>query len=159
MDMSVEIRRAKDSDIEKIKDLLSQVLEVHHRGRPDVFKSGCRKYTDKEIARIIKDDEAPVFVYVEDECVLGYAFCILNVTKDHNILENMKTLYIDDLCVDSHFRGMKIGRALYEYVKEYAREIGCYNLTLNVWECNAGAKRFYEKMGLLPQKTVMEEIL
>ena len=157
--MSFEIRRAKNEDIEKIKELLSQVLEVHHKGRPDIFKSGCRKYTDKEILRIIKDDESPIFVYDEDGCVLGYAFCILKITKDDEILKDMKTLYIDDLCVDVNFRGMKIGKALYDFVLDYARKIGCYNLTLNVWECNESAKRFYEKMGLLPQKTVMEKIL
>lgn len=154
------IRRAEKKDIEKIKDLLSQVLSVHHNGRPDIFKGNSRKYTDPQIAEIISNDSTPVFVFDDDDSgVLGYAFCILKETRDDNILADMKTLYIDDLCVDADARGKQVGRALYEFVRAYAKEIGCYNLTLNVWECNPGAKRFYEKMGLNVQKTVMETLL
>ena len=154
------IRRANEGDLEKIKDLLSQVLAVHNNGRPDIFKAGCRKYTDPEIIEILSDDRTPVFVYDdEEEGVLGYCFSIINEVRGNNILADMKTLYIDDLCVDEGARGRAVGKALYEFTREYARSIGCYNLTLNVWECNPGAKKFYEKMGLSVQKTVMETVL
>ena len=76
-----------------------------------------------------------------------------------NLLPDIKTLYIDDLCVDEACRGQHIGRSLYEFVLAFAKKQGCYNVTLNVWECNTGAKRFYEKCGLVPQKTGMEKIL
>ena len=155
----MNIRPAKTSDIEKIKDLLSQVLEVHNNGRPDIFKPGCRKYTDSEIVEIINDETKPIFIYEDEEGVQGYAFCMIKVTEGDNILADMKTLYIDDLCIDKAARGKGVGTALYDYTKKYAKEIGCYNLTLNVWECNPVAKKFYEKMGLIPQKTVMEAIL
>lgn len=155
----MNVRHATNNDMDKIKDLLSQVLEVHHNGRPDIFKSGCRKYNDGQLLEIIADSKRPVFVAEDDTRVLGYAFCIIKETAGDNVLTDMKTLYIDDLCVDENTRGKKVGTVLYEYVKAYAAEIGCYNLTLNVWECNPSAKRFYEKMGLVPQKTVMEFVL
>ena len=155
----MNVRHATNNDMDKIKDLLSQVLEVHHNGRPDIFKSGCRKYNDDQLIEIIADSQRPVFVAEDDTCVLGYAFCVIKQTVGDNVLTDMKTLYIDDLCVDENARGKKVGTVLYEYVKAYASEIGCYNLTLNVWECNPSAKRFYEKMGLVPQKTVMELVL
>lgn len=153
------IRRAKNTDIPALADLLSQVLEVHHAGRPDIFKGGVRKYTDEELICILKDENTPVFVAEENGAVLGYAFCIFMKQENHNVLTDIKTLYIDDLCVDERTRGTGIGRALYEHVVAFAKESGCYNLTLNVWACNAGAVRFYEKLGLLPQKTYMETIL
>ena len=153
------IRRAEKTDIPAICNLLEQVLTVHHNGRPDVFKPNSRKYTDDELKTLISSSETPIFVAENTTRVLGYAFCIIKTTKDDNILCDMKTLYIDDLCVDEGARGLSIGRSLYNYVKDYAKNIGCYNLTLNVWECNPGAKRFYEKMGLMPQKTIMEAIL
>ena len=155
----MNVRHATNNDMDKIKDLLSQVLEVHHNGRPDIFKSGCRKYNDDQLIEIIADSQRPVFVAEDDSGVLGYAFCVIKQTVGDNVLTDMKTLYIDDLCVDENARGKKVGTVLYEYVKTYAAEIGCYNLTLNVWECNPSAKRFYEKMGLVPQKTVMELVL
>ena len=95
----------------------------------------------------------------ELENVLGYAFCVFQRHPNDNILTDIKTLYIDDLCVDETLRGQHIGSSLYRYVLDYAKKEGCYNLTLNVWECNQGAKRFYESCGLVPQKTGMEKIL
>ena len=144
--------------MEKIKDLLNQVLTVHHNGRPDLFKANCRKYTDSELEELIKDDARPIFVADEDG-VLGYAFCVIKETKNNNILTDIKTLYIDDLCVDENIRGKHVGTALYNYVIEYAKEIGCYNVTLNVWSCNESAQQFYEGQGLKPQKTTLETIL
>ena len=41
------IRRATAADIPQIDELLRQVLEVHHAGRPDLFKGGVKKYTDE----------------------------------------------------------------------------------------------------------------
>ena len=91
--------------------------------------------------------------------MLGYAFCVFQEHRGDNILTDIRTLYIDDLCVDEALRGQHIGRALYEYVLNYAKENGCYNVTLNVWACNESAMRFYESCGLKPQKFGMEAIL
>ena len=154
------IRRAENIDIPKINDLLRQVCLVHHNGRPDLFKYGAQKYADEELIQIISDDEKPVFVAVdEDNTVLGYAFCIFERHINDNILTDVKTLYIDDLCVDKSFRGKHIGKQLYDYAVSFAKENGCYNLTLNVWNCNDSAIKFYEKCGLKPQKTHLETIL
>lgn len=156
----MKIRRAEEKDMNGINKLLCQVLMVHHNGRPDLFKGNVKKYTDKELLEIIKDDIKPIFVGVDDnDTVLGYAFCVFQQHIKDNILTDIKTLYIDDLCVDENSRGQHIGRQLYEYVLAFARESGCYNVTLNVWSCNEGAMQFYEKCGLVPQKIGMEKIL
>ncbi len=153
------IRRAKIADIERISELLAQVCLVHHEGRPDLFNIG-RKYTADELLAIISDDSRPILVYTdENDSALGYAFCIFVQHKGDNILTDIKTLYIDDLCVDKTRRGLGIGKALYKSALSLAKDSGCYNLTLNVWSCNADAMRFYEKMGLVPQKIGMEKIL
>ena len=156
----MNIRRADRKDIEGINRLLFQVLTVHHNGRPDLFKKNVKKYTDKQLKKILKDDTKPVFV-AEDEKgnILGYAFCVFQYHENDNILTDITTLYIDDLCVDENVRGQHIGRQLYEYVLSYAKSYECYNLTLNVWSCNENAIKFYEKCGLKPQKIGMEIIL
>lgn len=156
----MKIRRAKIQDMDGINNLLRQVLELHHGGRPDIFKGGVKKYTDKELLDILNDDKRPVFVGVDDkDNVMGYAFCIVQQHINDNILTDIKTLYIDDLCVDEAFRGQHIGKQLYDYVYEFAKSNGFYNLTLNVWSCNESAIKFYEKCGLKPQKIGMETIL
>ena len=156
----MKIRRAQEKDMKDLDRLLFQVNMVHHKGRPDLFKAGQRKYTDDQLLEIIQDDRRPVFVAENEEGnVVGYAFCIFQQRLNDNILTDIKSLYIDDLCVYEACRGQHVGSALYEYVKDFAREQGCYNLTLNVWALNEGARRFYEKCGLRPQKIGMETIL
>lgn len=156
----MKIRRAQERDMDGINSLLCQVLTVHHNGRPDLFKANAKKYTDEELKAILKDDARPIFVGVdEEEKVMGYAFCVFQQHIGNNILTDVKSLYIDDLCVDEKIRGQHIGRQLYEYVLDYARKSSCYNVTLNVWSCNESARKFYEKCGLVPQKIRMEKIL
>ena len=153
------IRYAMEKDIEKIEDLLSQVDMVHHNGRPDIFKIG-NKYSEEELKELLNNKQRPILVSVnESDEVIGYCFGIFQQHKDNSILTNIKTLYIDDLCVDEKFRGKGIGKELYEAALSLAKEKGCYNLTLNVWSCNESAMRFYESMGLIPQKIGMETIL
>lgn len=156
----MEIRRALERDIDGINKLLLQVAMVHHKGRPDLFKAGTRKYTDEELKAIIADDSKPILVAADNGGnVLGYAFCVFQQHINSNILTDIKTLYIDDLCVDENIRGQHIGKSLYEAVLAFAKEHCCYNVTLNVWSCNETAMRFYESCGLLPQKVGMEKIL
>lgn len=154
------IRRAEEKDVPRIMDLLAQVLMVHHEGRPDLFKAPATKYTEAQLAALLTDDSRPIFAWTDEKDVLqGYCFCILKQEKNDNILTDIKTLYIDDLCVDEACRGKGVGRALYDYVRDYARSIGCYNLTLNVWAANESALRFYRGLGMQTQKIGMETIL
>lgn len=153
------IRRAMEKDIPKMGDLLSQVDLVHHKGRPDIFKIG-KKYSDEELRDMLGDEERPILVSVnERDEVEGYCFCVYQRQENHPVLTDIKTLYIDDLCVDEGLRGQHIGKGLYEAAVKMARDNGCYNLTLNVWSCNPSAMGFYEACGLLPQKVAMELIL
>ena len=152
------IRRASKEDIQRIIELLHQVNMVHHVLRPDLFKPHTTKYNEQELKSMLSDDTKPIFVYI-DEDVLGYAFCQITEVRGNQLLEDIKTLYIDDICVDKQARGRHVGKALYEYVRNYAKAIGCNNITLNVWEGNEPAWRFYKNMGMQVQKTTMEIIL
>lgn len=155
----MEIRKAEERDIEGILNLLVQVDMVHHNGRPDLFKGPATKYNAEELSAIVRNGDTPVFIAVEGTKVLGHAFCVLETHPDSHVLTDIRTLYVDDICVDENERNRHIGRSLYEFVEHYAKSIGCYNITLNVWECNPTARHFYEAMGMQVQKTGMEKIL
>ena len=152
------IRKANKNDIGRIIELLHQVNMVHHEIRPDLFKSYTTKYNEQELEALLDNDSKPIFVY-DDGKVLGHAFCQITDVKSHKLLQDAKTLYIDDICVDEKARGKHVGKALYEFVRDYAKSIGCYNITLNVWEGNDPALSFYKNMGMKVQKTGMEEII
>jgi ribosomal protein S18 acetylase RimI-like enzyme len=149
------IRKASKKDIGRIIELLHQVDMVHHVIRPDLFKPNTTKYNEQELEALLEDDSKPVFVF-DDGMVQGHAFCLITEVRDDKLLEDIKTLYIDDICVDEKARGRHVGKALYEHVRDYALSIGCNNITLNVWEGNDPAWSFYKHMGMKVQKTTME---
>ena len=155
-----QVRRAVEADIPALMNLLVQVNMVHHNGRPDLFKGPTTKYTEAELKAILSDDETPVFVCVDDAGrVLGHGFCAFQRQANTRLMVENTTLYIDDICVDEAARGQHVGEAIYRRILDFARASRCYNVTLNVWSCNPGAMRFYEKMGLTPYKVGMEQIL
>ncbi|MGT2949251.1 GNAT family N-acetyltransferase [Streptococcus devriesei] len=156
------IRLAQEKDIPDIEKLLRQIFQVHYQVRPDLFKEtkAGSKYSEEELKELLQDDSRPIFVYADgEERVLAHMFLILKETKDSPISKPMKTLFIDDLCVSEEARGQKIGQELYEFALKYAKDKGCYNLTLNVWNDNKRALAFYERQGLRPLETKMEKIL
>ena len=157
---NLTIRRARLSDSAAIMDLLRQVNDVHAHGRPDLFIEGRTKYTSDELARIIGDDDRPIFVAVaEHGDVLGYAFCVREDHAGSNNLQPIATLYIDDICVDEAARGKHVGTALYRHILDYARAHGYHNVTLNAWAANPAAVRFYESLGMRVYKYGMEQLL
>ena len=153
------IRKAELRDIPALGRLLYEVHKVHSDVRPDLFKAGARKYTDEQLEEILQSGERPVFVAEQDGQVAGYAFCIPKQLVGDRSMTDVRTLYIDDLCVDEAARGKHIGTKLYDFVLDFAKRQGYYNVTLNVWADNKAAVKFYEKIGLRVQKIGMEKIL
>ena len=155
----MEIRFAQMEDVAGIIALLKQVGNVHYQGRPDIFRQHAQKYGASQVIAMLNKASAPIFVAVEDKKVVGYGFCQMQRHENDPVLTDVTSLYIDDLCVDENCRGKGIGKAIYEEILKYAKMRKCYNVTLNVWSCNESAMKFYEAMGLKPQKIHMETIL
>ena len=155
------IRLAQEKDIPKIIDLLQQVLEVHAKIRPDIFISGTTKYSFEDVKEMLGVESKPIYVAAdENDNVLGYAICEIKETpEDATNKVKFKQLYIDDLCVDEKARGQHVGRALFEHVKEEAKRMGCYEVTLAVWTGNDRAEAFYEGLGMKTKERIMEFIL
>ncbi len=160
MSGEIKVRRAEKRDIPRVLELLTQVCMVHHNGRPDIFKADSQKYHAEELELLFEDETRPVFVGVDEhDRVLGYGFCVLVDYSGSNVQVERTELYLDDLCVDESARGKGVGSVIFDYIRSYAKEIGCYHLTLNVWACNPGAMAFYESKGMKMLKKEMEIVL
>lgn len=154
------IRKAQEKDIPRIIELLGQVLQIHAEIRPDIFIPDTTKYTEQELAALLKDEKKPIYVAVNEEDVcMGYAFCQMKEQPFSNNMVQFQSLFIDDLCVDRFARGQHIGESLFDYVKQEAKKMGCYEVTLNVWAGNTSAEKFYEKMGMKTKERQLEYIL
>ena len=155
----MDIRFAQTEDTPAILNLLRQVGQVHHEGRPDIFRAGAQKYGASQVMALMNKPGHAIFVAVEGAEVLGYCFCEMKTHAKDPVIADYTELYIDDICIDETRRGQHIGTALYEAACRYARESHCYNVTLNVWSFNENALRFYESCGMHPQRIYMETIL
>ena len=155
----MNIRKAEQKDINQLLGLLSEVLEIHAQIRPDIFMSGKVKYTKEELEVMIKDEKHLIYVIESSDTVFGYAFCEIKTPAFTNTMKQMRIFYIDDFCVGEKYRRQHIGEELFNFLKEEAKRLDCYEITLAHWEGNEAAKKFYEKMGLAPKMTTMEYIL
>ena len=71
----MKIHKAEKKDIPRILELLGQVLQIHAEIRPDIFIPGTTKYTVCELTELLKQENNPVYVAVnEDDLCMGYAF-------------------------------------------------------------------------------------
>lgn len=157
---NITVRRALPEDYEVIGRLLYEISAQHHEGRPDLFAEASTKYNREAYLELLKDEHEIIFsACIDDGTVVGYMICQLIEQGANPVLCDIKTLYIDDLCVDKAYRSCHVGQHLMEAAEVYAKEIGCHNLTLNVWEFNEGARAFYEKLGYGTQRRYMEKVL
>jgi ribosomal-protein-alanine acetyltransferase len=145
--MSIIIRRAQKNDTDKVLDLLLQVEGVHQKGRPDLFREHGVKFTAPELHEIFADDTRPVFVAEVDGRVAGYVFCIITETKDSTMLFDMKTVHLEDVCIDETCRGEGIGGALMERFLLKSESLLCDTLFLEVRADNAPAISLYRRYG------------
>lgn len=152
----MEIRIAKRTDIPELKRLLLQVGGVHHKIRPDIFRSGCLKYDEEALSELLTDESCPIWAAMEGDTMLGYCFCQWKAYRDSSTMTDRQELYIDDLCVDEQSRGHGVAKALYDHVVAVAKSRNCNFITLNVWCGNDRAMRFYEKMGMKPRSITMD---
>ena len=150
------IRFANVDDIPQLLNLLHQVERVHHDIRPDLFRDGGEKYEPETLKELLKDVNRPVLAAVEDGVVVGYAFCVLEETAGDPARLDRKELYLDDLCVDASVRGKGVAKQLWQETVDLAKQLGCDAVTLNVWEGNDRARKFYENCGLTVRKTFLE---
>ncbi len=101
------IRKARQSDIPILNELLQDILQVHHQARPDIFKSAGQKFSEAELVALLENPDKPIFVFELEGQVVGHLFCELS-TATGDVLEPVKTLFIDDLCVANSARGQRI---------------------------------------------------
>ena len=126
----MRIRKAEEKDIPMLLSLLSEILELHARIRPDIFIPGTTKYTESELKEILKDEDRPIFAAVTDDTdeMLGYAFCVIQKPSGSRNIIPFESVYIDDLCVTEKARGQGIGKKLFEY----AIAIGISTLAIRI---------------------------
>ena len=58
----MEIRFAEAKDVTGILALLKQVGQVHHEGRPDIFRKGAQKYGASQVLAMLNSSSTPILL-------------------------------------------------------------------------------------------------
>ena len=177
------IRRANPDDAKRINDLLYQVAKIHADGRPDIFKTATKKYSDDELIEIIKNDNSPIFVAVdENDKPVGYCYGTAdydfyqnNFDKYIRKVESLKdraflkdalvemydhAIYKNDYPAHLHidilpdYQSKGIGSKLISAFCNNVKEQNIDGVMLIVGSENEGARRFYERNGF----TLLQDI-
>ena len=154
----MKIRNAEEKDIARINELLVQIGGMHHDARPDIFNPATPKFSADDLKEMLDSSERFIFVAVdESDVVQGHLFCHIRESDGQGVIAKIKTLWIEDLCVDEKVRGLGIGALLFDAAEKFAKEQQCGSITLNVWNFNEGAKAFYERIGMNIQRYTLEK--
>lgn len=155
--MEFFIRNAVSEDCAKIRPLQQEIADLHHEGRPDLFRTEARFFKQEDFDKRLSDPAHTVFI-AEDENggVIGYAFAWGISARNNPTYIDFDAYYIDDICVLKAWQGRGVGRALFERCKADALQRGCKHLELGVWSFNQNAIAFYEKCGFTEKVKKME---
>lgn len=121
------VRNFKNADIDKIMEIwLNSNIEAHNF----IDKS----YWEKNF-EMVKNTlpQAEIYIYEENNNIMGFV----------GLVEN----YIAGIFVEKNFRGKGTGKKLLDYAKSIKN-----NLTLNVYEKNIDAVKFYKREGFTVEK-------
>lgn len=155
--MDITIRSATAEDRIRIRPLQKEIADLHHKGRPDMFRAEPRYFTDAEFAERLNDPKHTVLIAeTKEKEVVGYAFGWIISYKNHSTYIDFNSFYIDDICVLKSYQRKGIGRKLFECCKEEAKKHGCKMLDLGVWAFNKDAIAFYKSSGMTYRTHRME---
>ncbi len=152
----MEIRFAKQEDLEQVNVLRKQVNDLHVKGRPDIFKPGFSDELRDYIFEIFLDPLKKIVVCEENSFICG--FTVLNhiIRPETPYMNERDYLDIDEFCVDENCRRQGIARQMIDFIREYSRTAGIERIELNMWEFNRDALAFYEAAGFTTYRRYME---
>ena len=142
----IDVRRAVSGDVPDLVRLALEVQAVHVSGRPDLFKVGGVD-SHGVVAQRLGDSTQFYWVARTDGETVGYAYARVVDEPESPWRYAMRVLMLDQMSVDPHHRSRGIGSALWNAVRETAAAERVDRVMLNVWAFNAGARRFYERLG------------
>lgn len=151
------VRSARKEDLTQLSELYYQLHQFHCEIAPQKHVMPQKYFFGDKMALFLNDENSYIFVNEAEEKmgrINGYAlFKIIDVDAEEKAPR--KVCFIDCIAVDKQERRKGIGKALIEAVTEFGLKKDCNALQLGVDAENENARKFYEKMGLLPRSIIM----
>lgn len=145
--MEIRIRPAAEDDYDGINRVFADELAHHTALLPDRFQMTEPVMTRPWFLDVLAHPNKTLQVAVVDGRLVGLILLLESVSLDVPIYRPRRYLEVDELAVLVEYRGQGIGRRLMETAERIAAERNIYTIELDVWQANAQAVAFYEKLG------------
>ena len=152
----MQIRNMVLNDYNEVDRLMAQVHQLHVNGRPDLYIDVDHIYSFDQFKEMVENEDMITILAEDEEKVVG--ICMVSM-RARTCMVKRRTAYMEDLCVDEECRGKGIGKKLFLYAKDLSVKMGAERLDLMVWDFNESARKFYESMGMKPQRYIYETML
>ena len=152
----MEIRFAREDELDRVNELRKQVNDLQVEGKPDVFKAGFNDELYNHIYDIWNDPEQEIVVADADGIICGFAVVHHIYKAENPFMFERDFIDVDEFCVDERFRRQGIATEIITFIKDYTKETGFKRIELNMWEFNQGALEFYEAVGFNTYRRYME---
>ena len=152
------IRRIKEDDYNLLKELVSQVHELHYTNRPDIYLDG-NPLPKEYFENILKNENNINLVYEENNTIKGLLLAEKKENNKISITRERKIYFISDIVIDKKYRRQGIGKTLYNYLLELSKKEGLDAVELNVWAFNKSTIKFYSSLGMSVKNMKLEKIL
>ena len=155
----VSIRPLREGDYPAADVLLCELHRLHAEARPDLYRPAMHPYSGEEFRYLVADAETLSLAAEVGGHFAGLCIAMLRLSSKSPAMVPERIAYVEDLCVHPDFRRAGVGRLLFERVEDLARERGAKRLELMVWSFNRDAALFYERLGMTPQRFILEKPL
>ncbi len=152
------IRLIEKNDYADLQKLFSQLYEVHYQNRPDSFND-AHPITKEYFQEILTSECKHCYVYQDKDKIIGAILIKEYETDDYVTLKKRKIYEVYDIVVDSKFRNKGIGKKLFAFVTNLAKQNDISSVVVEVFTFNKDAILFYESIGMTARKVVYESIL
>lgn len=148
----MQVRLAREEDLEEVLRLNAQVQELHATAYPEIFKDQA----DQEALRAHYRDslkergEHQLVVAAREEGLGGYLKFQVLVRPVNPFSYSSKHLYVHDLCVDRECRRQGVARALFGFVEDFGKKAKAKDILLDCWLENALGQAAFPALGFEP---------
>ena len=154
----LEIREARESDLEEIMRLLFQINSQHYQHVPAVFG----KPEENDAAFWLKQllDPEQLFLVAEyGGSLRGLITATVTTNPDVPFLAHHMICRVGTIVVDREQQRSGVGNVLMAQAERWARTKGAIEIRLEVMEFNHEAQKFYAKAGFETQSRNMSRSL
>jgi len=144
--MKFNIRPASINDANVISQLLVEGGELHAAALPTLMKPPEISMTQEFINHLLQDGKSHVLVAEVERQIVGYVHFNSVEEKEHPVVVPRSYVVVSSLIVAEEHRRRGIGQAFMEKVHEWAEANEIDDVELQVYEFNAAARNFYEKL-------------